>query len=268
MIEMKSTEFIVAIAFTTGMIMLVVGAFAFHLVLSGRRLHQQQEKLKALAAILAETEERERRRIAEDLHGRVGEILAAAARKLEELMKHSPSAEFGHELGALRQNLGELKKGASNLIFDLIPSVLYDIGFVEAVEDLAADLGKRLGLAMAVENELQFPPPNQEIATFLYKAIREFIRNAVSHGGADEILVTLKSGHDRIEVMVEDNGRGFAAGSSDLLLKKDSGFGLFNIKTRAEYYRGGISLSASPHFGGAQISVWTPLVLAEENRTK
>lgn len=148
MIEMKSMQFVIAIAFTIGMIMLVVTAYAYHFVVSGRRLQQTQEKLKALAATLSETEERERKRIAEDLHDRVGEILAASSRNLDELMKQSPSDEFRHELGALWQRLDELKKGTSNLIFALIPSVLYDIGFVEAVEDSAADFSKQSALSI------------------------------------------------------------------------------------------------------------------------
>ena len=269
MIEMKSTEFVIAIAFTTGMIMLVVGALAFHLVVSGRRLRQQQEKLKALAATLAETEERERKRIAEDLHDRVGEILAASSRNLDELMKQSPAPEFNRELAALRQKLEELKKGAGNLIFDLIPPVLYDIGFVEAIEDLAADFSKRFRLAVTVENNLQDQEVHPEVAIFLHKAIREFTMNAIHHGGADKILIALTPRGQTIEIIVEDNGSGFAAASPhDLMLKKDSGFGLFNIKTRAEFYKGGIRMAASPALGGAWISVWTPLSFAEGDQLK
>ncbi len=268
MIETDSMNFVIAIAFTTGMIMLVVTAFAYHLVVSGRSLQQTQEKLKALAATLSETEERERKRIAEDLHDRVGEILAASSRNLDELMKQSPSEEFRHELGALRQRLDELKKGTSNLIFALIPSVLYDIGFAEAVEDVAEDFSKQYRLAIRIENNLQHYPANQEVATFLLKAIREFMRNAINHGGAKEIIVTLRNGQYTVEVIAEDNGSGFTAGSNDLMLKKDSGFGLFNIKTRAEYYKGGIRIAASSTLGGARTSVWTPLSLPEENQPR
>jgi signal transduction histidine kinase len=267
-IETDSMNFVIAIAFITGMIMLVITAYAYHLVVSGRRLQQTQEKLKALAATLAETEERERKRIAEDLHDRVGEILAASSRRLDELMQQSPAPEFRSELGALRQKLDELKKGAGNLIFALIPSVLYDIGFVEAVEDTAADFSKQHRIAIDVENHLQHHPANQEIATFLLKAIREFMRNAVNHGRASKILVTLKNGDHTVEVIVEDDGPGFTAGPNDLMLKKDSGFGLFNIKTRAEYYQGGIRIAASSTLGGARISVWTPLSLPEENQSR
>lgn len=55
MIEMESMQFIIAIAFITGMIILVVTAYAYHFIVSGRKLHQTQEKLKALAATLSET---------------------------------------------------------------------------------------------------------------------------------------------------------------------------------------------------------------------
>lgn len=182
-------------------------------------------------------------------------------------MKQNLSEEFRRELGALREKLDELKKGTGNLIFALIPSVLYDIGFVEAVEDSVTDFSRQYRVAIRVKNNLQNPPPNQEIATFLLKAIREFMRNAINHGGADKIHITLDNGNNTIKIIVADNGAGFRASANELLLKEGSGFGLFNIKTRAEYYKGGIEMAASPELGGARIAVWMPLTFSDEKQT-
>lgn len=144
------------------------------------------------------------------------------------------------------------------MIFDLIPPVLYNVGLSAAVESLAADFKKQHNLSIRIEDSWGDFQVNQEIAMFLYKAVWEFIMNARVHGGADEILVSLNRTEHTLEVLVEDNGSGFVSGPNTKTLSAESGFGLFNVENRAEYYRGGTDISDSDELGGARMKVWVP----------
>ncbi len=221
-------------------------------------LLQKQKKLQALSATSSEDEERQRKRIAEDLHDRIGEILITSARLLENLKKQSPSPEITQGLDELDRTIERFTKGTRAVITDLVPPVLYNVGFVPALAALAEELERRHKITIQIRNEWGDWQVNQELGIFLHKAVREFVHNALKHGGADEILVALTRAEHRLAVSVHDNGAGFAVEASQLTLNTDSGFGLFNVKNRAEYYEGGLAIGASNDLGGGQITVWLP----------
>lgn len=219
-------------------------------------LLQTQKKLKVLSATSTEVEERERKRIAEDLHDRIGEILITSSRLIEELKKKSPSPDISQGLDELDRTIDKFTKGTRSLISDLVPPVLYSVGLVAAIESLAEECKRQHNVAIHVEDAWQDFQANQEISIFLYKAVREFIHNSIKHGGADEIMASFARTDHTLTVIVQDNGSGFALEANQLTLNPDSGFGLFNIKNRAEYYGGGIEIAASTDLGGGQIKVW------------
>lgn len=218
-------------------------------------LHTQR-KLRVLSATSSEGEERERKRIAEDLHDRIGEILITSSRLLDDLKKKSSSPDIRQGLEELDRTIEKFTKGTRTLISDLVPPILYNVGFAPAIEALAVDFKRQYHLAIQLEDGWQEAPVNQEIAIFLYKAVREFIHNAIKHGGADEILISLSREDHQLAVTVEDNGSGFAADENHFAINTDSGFGLFNMKNRAEYYQGGLEIGNSTKLGGGQIRVW------------
>lgn len=223
-------------------------------------LLQKQKKLQALSATSSEDEERQRKRIAEDLHDRIGEILITSARLLDDLKKKNSSPEISKGLDELDRSIEQFTRGTRSLIADLVPPVLYNVGFVAAVEAFATDFARQHNVVVRVEDAWQDFQVNQEIAIFLYKAVREFLHNAIKHGGADEIVISLSRAEQTIAVTVQDNGSGFTVEDSQLTLNTDSGFGLFNVKNRAEYYGGGVAIGVSADLAGGQIKVWVPEV--------
>ncbi|MCG3154310.1 MAG: hypothetical protein DKINENOH_00904 [bacterium] len=233
----------------------------FHLLrgfdITNELLHTQR-KLQVLSATSSEGEERERKRIAEDLHDRIGEILISSSRLLDNLKKQNATPEIRQGLEELERTIAEFTKGTRTLISDLVPPILYNVGLVAALEALAVDFKRQHDLAIQLEDGWQEMQINQEIGIFLYKAVREFIYNAVKHGGADEILILPSRADHQLALTVEDNGSGFAVEASQLAMNTDSGFGLFNVKNRAEYYQGGLEIGNSAKLGGGQIRVWVP----------
>jgi signal transduction histidine kinase len=205
-------------------------------------LLQTQRKLKRLSAASSEKDEQERKRIAEDLHDRIGEVLVTSRRLLETLKKKSPSPEFSRGLEELDEAIKKFKRGTRSVISELVPPALYNAGFAAAVDSLVVDFQRQHQIAIRLEDAWQDFSLNQEIAIFLYKAVREFIMNAMRHGGADEILISLTRTDETLAVTVQDNGSGFESETNPLTPGADAGFGLFNVKNRSEYYGGDIAI--------------------------
>ena len=109
-----------------------------------------------------------------------------------------------------------------------------------------------------MNNQLTVRQLDPNIAVFLYKGVRECVKNAIKHGGADRMLVSLCHSEQYIEVAVEDNGTGFTPDEDHFGLKKDSGFGLFNLKNRAEQFDGSITLAKAEKLGGGKVTVYVP----------
>lgn len=219
-------------------------------------LLQTQNMLKQLAATVSEREERERRHFAEEIHDRLGEVTVSSTRLMRELKKKSPSPELHQGLEELAGIIQEFSRGTHSLIADLTPQTVYDLGLAAAVEAYADNFKKQNRLTLAVNDELQDARVAHDVAIFLYKAVKELLRNAVKHGGADEIRVTLSRTEQTVAVTVEDNGSGFEGETQAPMLSLESGFGLFNIKNRAEYYHGDLVTENSSELGGGKVTVW------------
>lgn len=238
------------------------GATEYRLVRGYNRteeLLQTQNMLKKLSATASEREERERKRIADNLHDHLGEVILTSKRLLADLKKKSPSSEFQQGLEELESAIKEFSRGTHSVIYDLIPPALYNVGLAAAIEADANKLAKQERLEIHLDDHLGDFHLNHDLAFFLYKAALELLRNAFKHGGADEMLVTLQHTDGTVAVTVEDNGSGFDAAADLIAPNLDSGFGLFSIKNRAEYYRGDLQIDNTSTLGGGKVTVWIKL---------
>ncbi len=200
------------------------------------RLRRQQE---VLAAILA-TQESERKRIAEALHNGLGQLLYATKLSLE-----------GHcgALGAARESLkllDEAIRTTRTISFELTPGILEDFGLRTALEELVkrvaqAHLPVRLHLANLEE---RLAPP-VEIA--VYRIVQELLNNVMKHAHATEVEVHVAREPGRVEVSVEDNGRGFEAAA--LASQPLAGIGLAGVRNRVTLLGGELAINSQPGRG-------------------
>ncbi len=227
-------------------------------------LLQTQNMLKRLSATASEREERERKRIADTLHDRLGEVIITSKRIVADLKKKHPSVEFQQSLEELENTIKDFSRGTHSVIYDLIPPALYNVGLAAAIEAYANKFAQQEQLDIQIHDMLGDFHLNQDLALFLYKAALEFLHNAVKHGGADQIVVTLARKDGTLALIVEDNGAGFNAEAEIAAPNLESGFGLFSIKNRAEYYHGDLERDNSLALGGGKITVWVKCEEATE----
>lgn len=246
-------------------IVLAISSFAWYTTQKGRRKlatqkerllqeelknHRQQEKLNLYNAML-QGEERERSRIARDLHDGLGGMLASVKLKLSAVAgtvgKRKSNEESTMDLYTIIHQLdhaaGELRRLARNMM----PESLLYMGLEAALGDLCnamAHSGMQVNFqATGLRKDYQ-----QSFLIAVYRIVQELLANVIRHSEATEVWVHCTQEKDQFYIMVEDNGRGFDP-KNDLLNKK--GMGISNIRNRTELLNGQLEIDSSPGKGAS-----------------
>ncbi|OHB61087.1 MAG: hypothetical protein A2Y12_13845 [Planctomycetes bacterium GWF2_42_9] len=202
-----------------------------------------RQKLRTLAAKMEMIEEQERHKIARDLHDSVGQILAFATRELKYMRKNLPQ-NTADTLLEIAEQLDKAIVQTRTLSFDLSPSILYDIGFEIAVEDLLEKYQKQRKIKCSFKDDEKPKPLTIPLKVLLYRSIRELLMNTAKHAEAQNVKVSLAKEGTNISVTVEDDGKGFDAAELESS-EKSKGFGLFSIRERIEHLGGGFIIDSA-----------------------
>jgi PAS domain S-box-containing protein len=209
------------------------------------RLHQQKEVLSAIM----NTQEDERKRIAEALHNGVGQLLYATKLHLD-----PRPVDDSHRESALAL-LNEAIRATRTISFELTPNVLQDFGLKAALEELSKRIPRRNLVVHLHIDQLDAPLPRVlEIA--VYRIAQELLNNVIKHAQAREAFVYVEREGGNLRVSVEDDGIGF---DTESVTKRRSGIGLAGIRNRVELLAGKLIIRSQPG-RGTTISIDLPIV--------
>ena len=203
-----------------------------------------QTQLKQLSSILLLTEERERRQIADDLHGSLGQTLTVMKIKLDELKDPHVNTDSDRTLEEIKELLDNTIQSFRTLLFEISPPILYELGFEPAVEWLIEQFREQHNIPIEYESNGNGSMLNNDVSFFLFKSVRELLFNIVKHAKAHRIKVFVQEEKNRIGVNIEDDGVGFDTSKVKLLESKLSGFGLFSIYERMESFGGSFDVES------------------------
>ncbi len=166
---------------------------------------------RALEQEVLRIAEDERRRIGQDLHDGLGQMLTgtaliarSVARRLDR--GESPEAEAREVVGLIK----EADAYARQLARGLVPVELEADGLRAALDQLAANAERFFGIGCSVESFGDHPTALSSTAlTHLFRIAQEAVSNAVRHGRADRLAIALAVGAEHLRLRVEDNGQGF-----------------------------------------------------------
>jgi signal transduction histidine kinase len=238
----------------------VLATFAAIAIHTSRSLARERARAEALARLrqtetdaearretlsrVIETQERERRRLAQDLHDRTAGGLTSVLFSLRRLERELGDEDQRSQLSEARAGVSAAIEDVRDLIADLRPKVLDDFGLGPALERLCSTVARRSGLAVRPElgEGLDALPP--DVATAVYRIVQEAMGNVVRHAEARTVGVTAAILGDLLVVTVSDDGVGFRPGSM--------GHGIEGMLDRARMVTGRVDLE-SPAGGGARV---------------
>lgn len=207
-------------------------------------------------------QEEERRRIARELHDETGQALTALRLCLERLTVTSDSNTAGEFKKQLEQSLNlchQADEEIDKLIFDLRPSLLDDLGLVEAIEFFIEARLTAAGIKgrLVVTGEERRLSSEREVS--LFRIIQESINNIIKHAQAKNVTIKLVYKADQMEAWIEDNGCGFDVKHIINQQSTGRGLGLLGMKERISLIGGELSITSSKG-KGTIIKAVIPLV--------
>ncbi len=229
-------------------------------------LRHQKLLTEALLRQVITAQESERKRLSYELHDEIGQMLTAVELSLHSLdnviAPHDERARkrLQRSERLTRQTVTELRR----IIAALRPGVLDQLGLVPALDWMADNMMRPVGVAVTIrENEFDGRLP-QETETILFRITQEAMNNTVRHGQAEHFWIDLACGDGRAVLTLRDDGRGFdpAQGNDDNRRDK---LGLAGIKERAAL-AGGEAIIESEPGQGTTIYVTIPLPEASEEK--
>ena len=212
-----------------------------------QELVQSRDQLRALATELNLAEQRERKRIATELHDYLAQLLVLAKMKLgqgKRLANPVPAClDFIKES---EEALTEALTYTRTLVADLSPPVLHDFGLPTALGWLGQQMERhQLKVAVRLTPDTRPKLPTDR-ALLVFQSVRELLMNIAKHSGTGEAWLSLEQSGDYLRIVVRDEGKGFAlapeAGAS-------TKFGLFSIGERMRALGGTFDLDSAPGKG-------------------
>ena len=214
------------------------------------KLQEYQQRLRALASELTLTEERERRNIALDLHDHVGQSLAAMRMQLAVAQKESGGRKVAAILDEVSGSLRTAIQDTRNVISDLSSPILNELGLAAALSEWIKErIGERYGLETQFIDDGEPRPLGKDTEAILYRSVRELLTNVVKHANANRVSVSLQRRGGAVQIVVEDDGAGFADSRTPDKDSTESGFGLFSIKERMSDLNGSLEIESHPWQG-------------------
>jgi len=208
-----------------------------------------QKNLRSLAAKLTSAEERQRRKIASNLHDNVSQSLALALNQLRSLCK-SGEADDSKAFEEICRPIEDAIQNVRDLTFDLGSPTLYKFGLESAINELLNErLRNQHGIVCNFVDDKEDKPLDDDVRVLLFQAVRELLINVTKHAKAQKVEVAIQRQNSNIRISVSDDGIGFDTEKAEISIRRGGGFGIFNIRERLDYIGGKFTMDSQPGNG-------------------
>jgi signal transduction histidine kinase len=224
------------------------------------QLRQSQADLHVLAARLQAVREEERASLARELHDSFGQHLTALQIDLMWMDRHLQStrapdlAVLCDRIVAMVPQVERLTEQTQAICTALRPSVLFELGLVAAIEWQTEDMAKRSDIICTRQLPAEDVELDQPVALALFRIVQESLTNVLRHAQATRVEVRLWVSDEALELVIEDNGCGYAPRSTT----GSQALGLLGIRERVDVFGGTVEFTSAPGQGAA-VRVCMPL---------
>jgi PAS domain S-box-containing protein len=222
-----------------------------------------REALEGLSGQLIAAQEKERSRLARELHDDICQRLAMISFKIEKATKGwgSGQSSIGHQLEEIWQQCSNLTGDVQSLSHELHPSILYNLGLATAIRSFCREVAEQNDAVVEfISSDIpDFLP--REVSLSLFRVVQEALHNAVKYSGQKHFEVQLHGKDGEIELKVSDKGVGFDAAS----IKRGRGLGLVSMAERIHNINGIFDIDTQPNAGTrirARVALTRPNVFA------
>ncbi len=233
--DTSQTNFYIAVIIASVIIGIIIAIFFISLIRHQRKL-LEFHRLSILSEVT--TLENERSRIAADMHDELAPMIYLVKYQVNSVeIENAEDKEILQKSVTVLENIAERVRGISK---NLLPSALTRKGLLQALEEYVSDLNESSPLEIHLEHAIHSNiHPDISINTF--RIIQEITQNVLKHADAKKLLIIIKEVKGKLEVICEDNGKGF---DHKKLVEAHAGLGLQNINSRTQIMKGEVSVTS------------------------
>jgi two-component system, NarL family, sensor kinase len=231
-----------------------------------QKIIAQEQKMRlreAQITAVIESQEKERKRFASDLHDGMGQLITALQLNIQAIKQNNGMEKAISQVENSEHLLNEIQMEIRHIAFNLMPPVLIKEGLVPAVRELARRVNKSgsINIELSTHDLPARFSPLTEVS--IYRIIQELISNMMKHSGADTIIVSFTGFPDEVVLTLEDNGQGY-----DLPLFQNSkyGNGWSTIQTRLNLIKAQIEFDTIKGRRGSTVIINLPLEVSSEEK--
>ncbi|MBM3298922.1 MAG: sensor histidine kinase, partial [Deltaproteobacteria bacterium] len=222
---------------------------------------EAQERIDSLTHAMIRSQERERERIALDLHDQVAQSLSGLRLALQRVCDdvRSVKPELSDRVAEMSELVRDMVKDVRNISYELRPPGLDELGLVSTVQQYFREfpVKNRLAVEFAFQGfeELQL---DFDTEINLFRVIQEALNNAARHAHAEKVIVQLRASQSEILLSIKDDGKGFDVRRELAAAIADKRMGLWCMEQRIGLLGGRMHVTSSPA-SGTEIVVEVPL---------
>jgi signal transduction histidine kinase len=205
-------------------------------------------QVRTLSRRLEVVREEERTRIARELHDELGVRMAClkmGLARMQSMMGNAPLATLEEKILSMTEQVDTTIAAVQDLVAELRPGVLDDLGLVAAIEWQCRDFERRSGIRCVLDFEQEDIPLDSVRATAAFRICQEALTNVLRHAAAKEIRVSLELIDGQLLLDVQDDGQGIAQEKVDDVRS----FGLLGMRERADAVGGALWIAGLPGLG-------------------
>ncbi len=205
----------------------------------------KEREIETINAMVA-GQEKERQRLAGELHDNLGSTLATVRMQVENLERNLDKVAQPKTLLAKTHHLiNEAYQKVRDISHERNAGVMATDGLIPAIERLAQSVSTQGGLQVSVTHFGLDGRLRNDIEITIFRIIQELITNIIKHAQATEAGISLTQFENELNILIEDNGKGFKTGN----FQKSAGMGLGSIERRVEHLEGSLEVDSTPGRG-------------------
>jgi signal transduction histidine kinase len=221
-------------------------------------LSEDRARVRTLAKQVVRSGDRERSRVAKELHDSIAQSLAALRYQLIAIERQTAETELTDKISEVRRAAGEVLEQVRLLSHTVHPQILDDLGLVAAFRHLARTTttdGPAISVTVTPDTEADVRAIPNDIAVEVYRAGREAVINALRHGSPTKIGIDVGLAGGELVMQVQDDGSGFHPADVE---RDGQAMGLFDMRERVALLNGEVEITTAPQ-RGTSVRVRVPI---------
>ena len=220
-------------------------------------LEDSKQLLKIKTKAFVNGQEREKERVAKDLHDGLGQVLSGVKRNFISFCESVKQNDIQWDLAELVEKLLVSSISESRRISSgLLPSVLRDFGWLEAIEDLSNQFAD-ISISMDIDPNVRKKNIPDENQVHIYRIFQEALTNSCIHSRCKNIDIQIKEAAEKLLIQIDDDGVGFPNDPKGQKKRMEGGHGIFNMLERVNLLGGVMDIDSSVG-KGTHISIVIP----------